>query len=207
MHKYLLISILLAFPGLLLAQERTVRGKVSSIENGVVQGLPGANVVITGTERGTTTDLDGNFQLKLEATDRSLTFSYVGYLAQTIELGNQTQLSVTLEMDVKALEEVVVIGYGTVNKSDLTGSVSSVRGSDLTKIPSMSPIQALQGKVPGVQITTSSGAPGSSAVVRIRGVGTFNNASPIYVVDGVILEDIDFLNSGDIESMEVLKDA
>ena len=102
---------------------------------------------------------------------------------------------------------MVVIGYGVVKKSDLTGAVSSVRGSDLTSVPAVSPMQSLQGKVAGVQITSPSGAPGSTPVVRIRGTGTFNNSSPIYVVDGVILDNIDFLSSADIESMEVLKDA
>src|SRR5690606_5669980 len=104
-------------------------------------------------------------------------------------------------------EEVVVIGYGIVRKSDLTGSVSSVKGEDLTRIPAVSPMQNLQGKVSGLQVTSPSGAPGSSPVVRIRGTGTFNNANPIYVVDGMILDNIDYLNSADIESMEVLKDA
>ena len=105
------------------------------------------------------------------------------------------------------MDEVVVIGYGTVRKSDLTGSVSSVKTDDLLKVTSLNAEQGLQGKVTGVQVIRPSGAPGAGAAVRVRGVGTFNNSSPIFVVDGVILDDISFLNSADIASMEVLKDA
>ncbi|MBL7857686.1 MAG: TonB-dependent receptor [Cyclobacteriaceae bacterium] len=187
------------------AQTRTIQGKVTDAENG--QGLPGVNVVVQGTARGTTTDVDGVYTIELAAAENTLNFTFVGYKTQTVQVGERTTINIALEVDVLTLEDIVVIGYGTVKKSDLTGSVSSMKGNDLNKIPAASPVLALQGKIPGVQITTASGAPGAGAIVRIRGVGTFNNASPIYVVDGVILDNIDFLNSGDIQSIEVLKDA
>src|SRR5262249_1951055 len=157
-----------------------------------------------GTTKGTVSDIDGKYQLTLEAGEDVLVLSYIGYQTQEVSVGDRTIIDVVMKQDVQTLNELVVVGYGTQRKSDLTGSVSSVRGSELTKIPSLSTEQALQGKVAGVQVTTPSGAPGSTPVIRVRGVGTFNNASPIFVVDGVILDDISFLSSGDIESMEVL---
>lgn len=199
----LIATFLWGIPG--YSQNRTVSGKVTSKEEGT--GLPGVNVIVQGTTNGTVTDAEGNYTISVEGDNPILSFTFVGYKTQTIPVGGQSTIDVTLESDITLLQDVVVIGYGTVKKSDLTGSVSSVRGSDLTKIPSISPEQALQGKVAGVQVTSSSGAPGALPVVRIRGVGTFNSVAPIYVVDGVILSDISFLNSADIQSMEVLKDA
>ncbi len=187
------------------AQNRALSGKVTSSEDG--QPLPGVNVVVQGTTKGTVTDIEGNYSIDLAPQESVLNFTFVGYATKTIALGSESTLNVVLEPDTKTLDEVVVIGYGVVRKSDLTGSVSSIRGEDLTRIPAVSPMQSLQGKVAGVQITSPSGAPGSSPVVRIRGTGTFNNSNPIYVVDGMILDNIDYLNSADIQSMEVLKDA
>jgi len=198
----LLATFFLSIPG--FSQNRTVSGKVISADEGA---LPGVNVTIQGTTNGTVTDVDGNYTIAVNSDNDVLSFTFVGYKTQLVNVGSQTTINVTLESDITVLQDVVVIGYGTVKKSDLTGAVSSVRGSDLTKIPSVSPEQALQGKVAGVQVTSSTGAPGAPVAVRIRGTGTFNSASPIYVVDGVILDDISFLNSNDIQSMEVLKDA
>jgi TonB-linked SusC/RagA family outer membrane protein len=186
------------------AQTRRVTGKVTDAEDG--SGVPGVNVLVEGTTRGTTTDVEGAYSIDVEPGENSLSFSFVGYKTQRAEVGDRTVIDITLEPEVTTLEDVVVIGYGTVRKSDLTGAVSSMRGADLTKIPAASPVMALQGKLAGVQVTAN-GAPGSSPVVRVRGVGTFGNANPIYVVDGVILDNIDFLSSNDIESVEVLKDA
>lgn len=203
-----IIHIILVVAGAIsgaVAQTRTVTGQVISGDENFP--LPGVNIVIPGTTRGTTTDANGMYSIALAPEERQLTFSFLGYKTQTINVGDRTTVDVTLESDVSTLEELVVVGYGIQRKSDLTGAVSSVRGSDLTKIPSFNPAQSLQGKVPGVQVTSSSGEPGASPVVRIRGIGTFNNAAPIYVVDGVILNDISFLNAADIESLEVLKDA
>lgn len=187
------------------AQSRVVSGQITGTDDG--QPIPGVNVIVKGTNKGTATDLAGKFSINLEAGENSLVFTFIGYKTQTIEVGQREVINIKLDTDATALEEIVVVGYGVQRKSDLTGSVGSVRGSDLTKIPSFSAEQALQGKVAGVHVASSSGAPGSPPVIRIRGVGTFNNSSPIFVVDGVILDDITFLNSGDIESMEVLKDA
>ena len=197
--------IFMLLPMLVAAQTRTVTGTVTSAEDG--ETIPGVNVVVEGTGKGTVTDIDGAYSLELEPGENTLVFSYVGFNTQTVTVGQQTTIDVVMAVDAQILDEVVVIGYGIVRKSDLTGAVSSVRGEDLNKVPAVSPMQALQGKVTGLQVTSGSGAPGQAPIVRIRGTGTFNNANPIYVVDGVILDDINFLNSGDIESMEVLKDA
>jgi TonB-linked SusC/RagA family outer membrane protein len=205
------MRIILSFCALLLfvsstyGQSRTVRGTVSDASDGTA--LPGVNVVVKGTTKGVSTNGSGEYAIELADNEEVLSFSFVGYKTIETAVGDRTAIDIKLETEVTTLEDVVVVGYGVVRKSDLTGSVSSVKGSDLTKIPAASPVLALQGKVPGVQITTASGEPGASAIVRIRGVGTFNNASPIYVVDGVILDNIDFLNSADIQSVEVLKDA
>lgn len=185
--------------------QRLISGVVSTSDTG--ETLPGVNVVIEGTTRGTTTNIDGAFQIEVLPGDQALIFSFIGYEEKKIPLVGQSEIDVVLEISRTELEEFVVIGYGTVRKSDLTGSVSSIKSEDIKKITSIHPEKSLQGKVTGVQITTTSGAPGAGAAVRIRGVGTFNNSSPIFVVDGVILDDISFLNSADIESMEVLKDA
>jgi TonB-linked SusC/RagA family outer membrane protein len=203
-HKLLFSSLLLLINSVVFGQQN-VRGRVTSKEDN--QPVPGVNVLIQGTAQGAATDLDGKFNLSLAENQKVLIFSFVGYQTQTIDVGTRSVIDVELVADVQSLAEVVVVGYGLQRKSDLTGAVTSVKGSDLVKIPSLNPTQALMGKVAGVQVTNTSGAPGSSPVIRIRGVGTFNNSSPIYVVDGVILDDISFLNSSDIQSMEVLKDA
>jgi TonB-linked SusC/RagA family outer membrane protein len=205
MMKIFTYLIFMLLPFGVIAQVRTVTGKVTSSDDGMP--LPGVSVVVQGTNKGTATDAEGQYSLELGSSENTLVFTFVGYKAQTVSVGERTAVDIVLAIDEQILDEVVVIGYGTVRKSDLTGSVSSVRGGDLTKIPAASPMQALQGKVAGVQITTNNGAPGAGPVVRVRGVGTFNNSDPIYVVDGVILGDINFLNAADIQSIEVLKDA
>lgn len=205
MIRNLLFIIIFCIPVIVFSQEFTLTGTVLSVEDQT--GLPGASVLIQGTTQGTTTDIDGKFFLNIPDGSTHLVFSSVGFLSQTVAIAGQSVIDITMEVDIQQLEEIVVIGYGTVRKSDLTGSVSSVKSDDLIKIPSSSPEQALQGKMAGVQVTSNSGAPGEAPVVRIRGVGTFGNPDPIYVVDGVILDDISFLSSADIESMEVLKDA
>jgi TonB-linked SusC/RagA family outer membrane protein len=205
MRKFYTCLIIILLPYWVWAQSKQVTGTVISSEDN--QPLPGVSVVVQGTSRGTVTDVDGKYTIDLNPGENSLVFSFVGFNSQTVAVDQQSVVNLTLEIDTKTLDEVVVIGYGTVRKSDLTGAVSSVRGEDLTKVPAISPMQALQGKVAGLQVTSTSGSPGAGTVVRIRGQGTFNDSSPIYVVDGVILQDIDFLNSADIASMEVLKDA
>ena len=138
--------------------------------------------------------MDGQFALDVAPENTALLFSFIGYTKQRVLISGQNVLNIKLVPEAKSIDEVVVIGYGVVRKSDLTGSVTSVKSSDLTKITSANVEQSLQGKVAGVQVASTSGAPGSSPMVRVRGVGTFNNSSLIFVVDGVILEDITFLN-------------
>ncbi len=185
--------------------QRLVQGTVIDARTG--ETLPGVNIVIKGTLRGTTTDFEGNYSIEAQPNDKILVFSYTGYKSVEAEIGSQQMINISMDEMSELLDEIVVIGYGTVRKSDLTGAVSSLKEDDIKKTTSNNAVQALQGKAAGVHITTTSGAPGAGAAVRIRGVGTFNNSSPIYVVDGVILDDISFLNPGDIASMEVLKDA
>lgn len=196
---------LILIPVLAQAQTRTISGKVKGADDGLE--VPGASVLVQGTTRGVATDVEGNFKIDLQPGENVLVVSFVGYKTQNVTIGDRAYVEVLLEADVTSLDEVVVIGYGVVKKSDLTGSVSSIKERELNTVPSINPMQSLQGKVAGVQVANVSGAPGSSTYVRIRGIGTFNDSSPIFVVDGVILQNIDFLNSADIASMEVLKDA
>lgn len=199
----LAVLIFMCIPGAWAQQD--IRGVVLEAETG--EALPGVNVLIKDTFRGTSTDIDGRFNLRLNEGETVLIFSFTGFISQEIDVAGLDEITVVLEAANLMLDELVVIGYGTVRKSDLTGAVSSIRSGDITKVTALNAEQSLQGRVSGVQVTTTSGAPGAAAAVRIRGVGTFNNSSPIYVVDGVILDDISFLNSADIESMEILKDA
>lgn len=205
-YKIISLSLaLLVAHSATFAQGKTVSGRVVSVED--QQAVPGVNVVVPGTGRGTVTDMEGRYSISLGEKDNTLVFSFIGYTTQTITVGSQTTVNVNLELDTQSLEELVVIGYGTVRKSDLTGSVGSVKTEDLVKVVASNPLQSLQGKIAGLQVINGSGTPGSAPIVRVRGVGTFNNNNPIYVVDGVILDDISFLNSSDIQSMELLKDA
>ena len=166
----------------------------------------GANVVEKGTSNGTITDVDGRFTLSV-SSGATLTVSFIGYLTREVAIGNQTSPAIELTDDARALDEVVVIGYGSVRKSDLTGSVSSVKSEDLAKMATASPVAALQGRAAGVQVVQESGAPDAAAAIKIRGVGTTNNANPLYVVDGFPMSDINYLNPTDIEALEILKDA
>ncbi|SMO51389.1 SusC/RagA family TonB-linked outer membrane protein [Gracilimonas mengyeensis] len=199
----MLISLMLLAPNAMAQQQ--VTGTVIDAET--EETLPGVNIRVKDTNRGTTTNAQGQFTIRLDSTQTVLVFSFVGFVTQEVDVANQTEVTVVMQPDVGELDELVVIGYGAVRKRDVTGSVSRVQADDIDDVTSLNAEQSLQGKVSGVQITTTSGAPGASAAVRIRGVGTFNNSSPIYVVDGVILDDISFLNPADIESMEILKDA
>lgn len=180
--------------------------------NGVVldeQDMPliGATVAFSGKPGGTVTDMDGKFTLKVKVGDK-LTFSYIGYQTKTMTFKGQNNITVRLEPDNKLLDEVVVVGYGSMKRSDLTGSVASVRGEDLIGYQSSSVAGALAGQVAGVQITQTDGTPGSGFNINIRGVGTLTgDASPLYIVDGFQVDDIEYLSDADIESIEVLKDA
>lgn len=168
--------------------------------------MPGVTISIKGKAVSTKTDATGKFQINASPTD-SLVFNFLGYRTQTVYIGNQTQLNVFLENQDQALEEVVVIGYGTQKKADLTGSISSLKSSDITKQPAMSAMQSIQGKAAGINIIANE-APGSSPNVIIRGLGTaLSGRNPLYIVDGIAQTDINNINPSDIESMDVLKDA
>ncbi len=195
----------LLFQGLLLAQNNiTISGTVLDSQG---QPLPGASVVLQGTTTGIQTDFDGNYRLENVPSNGTLVFSYVGFTTQNIPITNRTTIDVTLQEDTQSLDEVVVVGYGTQKKADLTGSIATVDAEEIEKTPSANPVQSLQGKVAGVQIVTP-GSPGASPTVRIRGLGTYSDAtSLLYVVDGMFYSNIDFLNPNDIKSMNVLKDA
>lgn len=186
-------------------QTKTVTGTVID-----AAGIPviGANVIVKGTTNGTITDFDGNFSLDVPA-NAVLEISYIGYLTAEVTVGNQSKVNVTLQEDTQALDEVVVVGYGTMRKSDVTGSIATAKGEELTKQQSFSALENLRGKVSGVNIFSNSSQPGAySNRVVIRGMSTINSSSdPLYVVDGVVMENFDLVNPNDIESMEVLKDA
>ncbi len=183
--------------------QKTVKGVITDDKE---VPLPGATVVIKNTQKGTISDVSGNYSIIVSPND-TLVFSMLGMAIQTIPVEGKTVINVKLYEEATALNEVVVIGYGTVKKSDLTGSVSMIKSDELNKITSLNPEQALQGKVTGVQVTSTTGAPGAIPTIRIRGTGTFNDSSPIFVVDGVIVDDISFLSAEDIASMDILKDA
>jgi TonB-linked SusC/RagA family outer membrane protein len=202
MKRLLFITVLLLSVLQIYAQQ-VITGK---IVDDLESPLPGVSVQVKSTLRGTFSGPDGSYTIMAQLAD-TLIFRMMGMTTNKEFVGNRTIINVTMYVDTKLMDEVVVIGYGTVKKSDLTGSVSSVKTEDLLKITSLNPEQSLQGKVTGVQVSSTSGAPGAGATIRVRGVGTFNNSSPIFVVDGVILDDISFLNTADIASMEVLKDA
>lgn len=206
MKNFLLILFLTAIGFSAFAQTRSISGVVTSAEDG--EPLIGVTVQVKGKSAiGTATDIDGKYSLSNIPDKSTLIFSYVGYQSVEKTLGSDVTLDVVMQPSADLLDEVVVVGYGTVKKSDLTGAVSSVNGESLDKTPAASLSNALQGKVAGVTVNSLTGRPGAGAEVRIRGVGTVNGSAPIYVVDGVISDDINFLSTSDIEHIEVLKDA
>lgn len=208
MKRIFTISVLVLFSFLFItsafAQSVTVKGKVTDAADN--SALIGVTVSVKGTTNGTQTDVNGNYSISTPST-ATLVFSYIGYTTQEVAVNGQTVLDVKLATSANQLQQVVVVGYGTQKKVDVTGSVATVKGSDLASQPDPNPVSALQGKVAGVQIINS-GTPGSSPQITLRGIGTlFGSSAPLFVVDGVWYHDISFLNSNDIESMSVLKDA
>lgn len=198
----LLFLFILFMPSAIFAQQ-TITGSITDNKG---EPVPGVSVIIQNTQRGTATDIDGNFTISAASMD-TLVFSMVGFRKVKRYVGNQTNITIVLEPDVKNLDEVIVVGYGAQRVKDMTAPIVSIKGEDLGKQATSNPMQALQGRVAGVQIINS-GAPGSSASVKIRGVGSIGDyANPLYVVDGVFVDNIDFLGNGDIEDLTVLKDA
>ena len=206
MRQFFVLGLLtLLFPLALSAQNITVTGTVFDANSN--EPLIGVTIVQNGTQNGTISDIDGNFTISCPR-DASLTFSYIGYLTQTVAVNGQTNLPVYFQTDDKTLDEIVVIGYGTQRKSDLTGSVASVNGEDLMNRSTTDAAAALQGKAAGVQILNGSGKPGEGASIRVRGYSSNSDKiGPLLIVDGLPVSSIQYLDPSLIESMEVLKDA
>ena len=184
-------------------QAKTVTGTVTDVSG---EPIIGANIRIKGTTTGTITDIDGNFSIKAEPQS-VIEVSYIGYLTQETVINNQKSIRFLLKEDTKTLDEVVVIGYGVQKKADLTGSVANINTEKLNTQSNANIGQALQGKIAGVDIVSQGGAPGSGTRIMVRGIGTLNKASPLYIVDGMYMNSIDHINPNDIASIDVLKDA
>lgn len=203
--KSMLCLLILLSPGWTLAQERTITGKVMSADDNMQ--LPGANILVKGSSSGTVTDSDGQFSLAI-GENTTLVVSFVGYVSQEVVITNQTNITVSLIPDATSLAEVVVVGYGTVQKKDLTGSVTNLSQKDFNAGINPNPLQAIQGKVAGLNITQPSGDPNQAPTVRLRGYTSLAGGSdPLYVVDGVIGVPINSISPSDIDKMDVLKDA
>ncbi len=222
---YLLMAMILCFAIRVQAQDITITGTVTSVED--ESGLPGVNVIVKGTSNGSVTDINGNYSLEVPGEESVLVFSSVGFTKEEIIVGNQTVIDIVLNPDLTALEEIVVIGYGSVKKSDLTGSISSVKGEELERTPMQSIDQGLIGRAAGVVVTQTSGMPGATASIRVRGTTSLQGGNePLYVIDGFpIYAGSGYGNTGggtggrerissmatidpnDIESIEILKDA
>lgn len=199
----------------IVQQDNIVRGQVTDSEG---NELPGVNIIIKGTSVGTTSNTSGSYSIEV-APDRTLVFSYIGFMQEEVPINNRSSIDVVLSADVKSLEEVVVIGYGTQERKDLTGAISSVSAEDLQRINASGLDEALQGRTAGVFVTPSAGQPGAPIEVNIRGISSFGNNSPLYVIDGVpVFNEVSTfgagqknplatLNPNDIESVDILKDA
>lgn len=201
------LSVLACFCFLLLsdvayAQNVTVKGTVIDDQK---LPIPGVSVVVKGTTNGVQTDASGNYTLSAPG-NATLVFSFIGFNNQELTINNRTTLNVTLLPSTNDLQQVVVVGYGTQRKRDLTGSITSIKGEEIEKMTVTNPISALQGKVPGLTLVNS-GTPGAAPTVRIRGIASPNGADPLYVVDGIFQDNIDYLNPNDIETIDLLKDA
>ena len=201
LKRSMLLLLWLASSHALFAQERVVSGTVRD-ENGP---MPGVNILISGASIGTVTDASGKYSIVVGSAQK-LIFSFVGYSSQEVEVGSNTVLDITMMLDIAQLSEIVVTGYASQERKDLTGSVGTVKMADLVSIPSSNINSQLQGRIAGVTVS-GDGRPGEPAKVRIRGFGSFQNNDPLYVIDGVPTQDISTINPGDIESLSVLKDA
>lgn len=184
------------------AQNVTVKGNVID-DSGLP--IPSVSVIIKGTTNGTQSDENGNYTINASANS-ILVFSYIGFTTQEILINNRTTINVSLKAATNDLQQVVVVGYGTQKRKDLTGSISSVSGDEIAKMPAVNPLASLQGKVAGLTVVNSGGA-GAQPVIRIRGISSTNSANPLYVVDGLLQDNIDYLNPADIESIDLLRDA
>ncbi|OEK09502.1 hypothetical protein A8C32_12395 [Flavivirga aquatica] len=196
------LLFLVVFITSIFTYAQNVTGTISD-ENGP---LTGANVIVKGSTTGATADFDGKYSLTNVSSNAILVFSYIGYKTQEVLVGNQTKIDVTLTEDASQLNEIVVVGYGKTSRRLVTGAISSVKSEDINRTPVISADQALQGQAPGVTVLNS-GSPGTSPQVQIRGLGTFGNSKPLYVIDGIVSGGLNEINPNDIETMDVLKDA
>jgi TonB-linked SusC/RagA family outer membrane protein len=203
MKKLLLLLILFVGSLSLTYAQTTVTGTVTDGN----ETLIGVTIKVKGTGNGVLTDIDGTYTIKVENSEAVLVYSYIGLETKEVIVGNQTKIDVILEENTSVLDEVIVVGYGTQKRSNISGSVGVVTAEEITETPVLRVEQALQGRTAGVQVAQNSGSPGSALTVRIRGIGTINNSDPLYIVDGVPVGGIDYLNPNDIESINVLKDA
>ena len=202
---YEIVGTQIVLKNKLLQQERTVTGTITDEEGSAIIG---ATIVLKETSKGTITDVNGNFSLEIPEGEQTLIFTYVGMQRQEIRVTNNLRLNVIMESEAEALEEVIVIGYGVQKKVDLTGSVSVISGESVNNSPVIGVDQAMQGRVAGVRITQTSGQPGESVFVRIRGVGTIGDNDPLYIIDGVPTKDgMNIVSPSEIESISILKDA
>ncbi|HCX24127.1 MAG TPA: SusC/RagA family TonB-linked outer membrane protein [Cytophagales bacterium] len=202
-----LFGLVLLFVGFAAtAQEQVITGRIIDAET--KESIPGATILVKGTQNGAISDLDGNFRLQIGPDDEQvLVVAFVGYKSQEVSVIGRSTVEVSLMMDVAALEEVVVVGYGTQKKALNTGANLKVSGEDIQKLSTTNALQGLQGQTPGVQLSSTSGQPGSGMRVVIRGAGSLSGSGPLYVVDGVLTGDVSYLNPADIASVDILKDA
>lgn len=198
-----LMTCLLIIATSTLAQTKNVIGTVTDISG---EALIGVSILVQGTNNGVVTDLNGKYTLNHVPENATLVVSYIGMLTQEIKVNGQSTINIILKEDSQQLEEIIVIGYGAAKAKDLTAPITVVKGETLTSVPSTTPMAALQGKVPGVNIVNN-GAPGEGPTVQIRGIGSFSNSKPLFVVDGMFYDNINFLNNADIQEMSILKDA
>jgi TonB-linked SusC/RagA family outer membrane protein len=205
MKNVMMLLLALTMSLSLMAQQRRVTGTVTDSRDN--SAMIGVNIMEKGTLNGTVTDIDGNFSLNVTTEDPVLVFSSIGYQTYEAAVGDHTHLTIHMNEDTGLLDELVVVGYGTMRKSDLTGALSSLKAEELTKLSAVDVTQAIQGRAPGVSVINNSGEPGAGTKIRIRGMGSVNNSDPLFVVDGFPVNDISHIAPHDIESMEILKDA
>ncbi|TZF86100.1 TonB-dependent receptor (plasmid) [Pedobacter sp. BS3] len=206
MKLFYLLLMLIPGTGALYAQQVRVNGKVTDASG---EPLIGVGVMEKGTTHGVSSDQNGNYALSVSSPNATLVFSYIGYQKSEVKVNSHSTINVTMKLEMKSMEEVVVVGYGTVKRKDLTGAVSSVKGEDLDKVPVQNVASALAGRLAGVQVNTTEGAPGADISITIRGGGSITQSNePLYVIDGIPQTDgLSFLDPTDIESIDVLKDA
>ncbi len=201
---FFLLSICWMLSNYALAQSLPISGKIVAPDG---EEILGVNIIEKGTSNGTITDINGEFSMQVQSDESTILISFVGYKSQEFQVRNQRTFDVVLQEDVETLEELVVVGYGVQKKSVVTGAIASIKSEEIAQTPVATVDQALQGRTAGVNVTTNSGAPGGAISVKIRGIGSNGDSQPLYIVDGMQVGSLDFLNPNDIASMEVLKDA